>query len=175
MEPVFLAYVLVDTASGDVNALRAYLSEQQGIQIAHPLVGPNDMLCVIQGDGFGGFTRVLNSSLREPISSGKIKHTETMLVFAQQFSGVRGDENTPAGEAAWVFIDIDEGDPSEVINELQKCDGVVHAHPVLGRFDIVAYIKGNTWEGLMKTIDNEIREINAIIHTDTRLVLMNKV
>ena len=52
---------------------------------------------------------------------------------------IRAQENRPAPAAAWLLRDVSVDDPESVIAELLKVPGVVNAHPVLGRYDMIVY------------------------------------
>jgi DNA-binding Lrp family transcriptional regulator len=53
-----------------------------------------------------------------------------------------------------------------------EIDGVVNAHPVVGRYDIIAYVEADSTPELMAMLDKGIRNVKELKKTDTRLVLM---
>ena len=174
--PTFAAYILLDIATHDVEKLREKILSQHSsaIRIVHPIIGPTDMICYVEADGYQEFCNVLDKGIRSLVDTGDIVHTETMLVVAEKFSGLSSNENNPITEAAWLFIDISISNSSIIVEQLEKIDSVLAVHSVIGRYDIIAYIVGDTWKDLMDVLDNQIRHIKEINHTDTRLVLMKK-
>lgn len=176
LNTTFAAYVLLDIAAHNVEDLRDKINNEHSssVKIIHPIIGPTDMICYVETEGYKEFCDVLDNGIRGLVDTGDIVHTETMLIVSERFSGLSPKENNPVTEAAWLFIDISVGDPMPVIEQLQNIDGVMVAHPVIGRYDIIVYVIGDTWKDLMNVLDNNIRHIKEITHTDTRLVLMKK-
>lgn len=173
MDISFAGYVLINLGSNEVEEVRRKLSTVEEVRFVHSLIGPTDLLCYIEADGYGGFCNALDEKIRKMIEGADIQSTETLLVFARQFSGISGAEKLPAGERAWIFTNVTQN-AEEIAQNLKKLPAVVAAHPVLGRYDLVVYIKGNTLFDLMKTLDDDIRNATGVSTTDTRLVLMDR-
>jgi DNA-binding Lrp family transcriptional regulator len=164
-------YVLVQTGSHDVYSVRDRLLKVRGVRIADPLFGPDDLICYLETYAFDDFRIALDRGIRELIDEGVIERTETMVVLPEREDRLaRTEERLRSG--AWLLCDLSVGNPQPVIDELLEFEalGVVSAHPVLGRYDLVVRIKAASIVSLNRTLDEEIRQIKGIRRTDTRLV-----
>ena len=165
-------YVLIRAGTRDVHIVRDKLLSVGPVTIAHALIGPDDLICFLETESPQQFILGLDDGIRRLVDTGLIEHTETMMVLAWEGKGYSGRENRPAPAAAWLFCTISIGDPEAVIEKLFKTTGVVNAHAVIGRYDIIAYVEAASMHELMAIIDKDVRRIKEIRNTDTRLVLM---
>jgi hypothetical protein len=165
-------YVLIRAGTHDVHDLRAKLLQVDGVKVAHALIGPDDLICYLETADHLGFRHALDRGVRKLMDEGLIDHTETMMILGDEGTGYSGEENKPAPAAAWLFCDIAVGDPGPVVKKLKSVDGVVNAHPVIGRYDLIAYVEAQSLDGLMKILDEDIRHVQELKSSDTRLVLM---
>jgi DNA-binding Lrp family transcriptional regulator len=165
-------YVLVRAGTHDVHSVRDELLKIDGVRIAHALIGPDDLICYVETYDPARFRKMLNQGIRRLIIAGLIEHTETLIILSDKGRGYSGEENKPAPAAAWLLCDVSVNDPETVIDELLTKKGVVNAHPVLGRYDMIAYIEATSTDELMRVLDEEVRQVSGIKSTDTRLVLM---
>jgi DNA-binding Lrp family transcriptional regulator len=165
-------YVLVRTGAQNVHIVREELLKVEGLRIVHPLLGPDDLICYLETHNPARFRAALNRGVRRLVNNGLIKHTETMIILAEKGRGYSGAENRPAPAAAWLLCDVEVDDPEIVVESLLGINGVVNAHPILGRHDLVAYIEAPSMDELMRILDEDVRQIAGIKRTDTRLVLM---
>lgn len=165
-------YVLVRAGNHDVHTVREELSKVDGVRIAHALIGPDDLICYVETYDPARFRKMLNHGIRRLVADGLIEHTETMIILSDGGRGYSGDENKPAPAAAWLLCDVSVNDPETVVKELLSTRGVVNAHPVLGRYDMIAYVEATSVDELMRILDEDIRHVKGIRSTDTRLVLM---
>src|ERR1043165_877141 len=124
-------YVLVRTSS-DASRVRDELLKVNGVIIAHPLSGPDQLICYVDTYEPWRFRKVLNQGIRHLIQDGLIEHTETMMIMADSGRGYSGEENRVAPAAAWLLCDVAVADPEAVIQELGSIKAVKNAHPVLG-------------------------------------------
>jgi DNA-binding Lrp family transcriptional regulator len=166
-------YVLIRAGNHDVHTVRNELLKVEGVRIAHALIGPEDLICYVETYDPSRFRKTLNKGIRHLITAGLVEHTETMVILSDKGKGYSGEENKPAPAAAWLLCDVSVSDPETVIDELMTKKGVVTAHPVLGRYDMIAYIEATSMDELMRILDEDIRHIKGIRSTDTRLVFMN--
>ena len=165
-------YVLIRAGAHDVHTVREELSKVDGVRIAHALIGPDDLICYVETYDPSQFRRMLNRGIRQLINAGLVEHTETLIILSDKGRGYSGEENKPAPAAAWLLCDVSVNDPETVIDELLTKKGVVNAHPVLGRYDMIAYVEATSTDELMRILDEDIRTVKGIKSTDTRLVLM---
>ncbi|MGA8612851.1 MAG: Lrp/AsnC ligand binding domain-containing protein [Xanthobacteraceae bacterium] len=165
-------YVLIRAGAHDVHSVREELLKVDGVRIAHALIGPDDLICYVETYDPTQFRKMLNQGIRRLINAGLVEHTETMIILSDKGRGYSGEENKPAPAAAWLFCDVSVNDPETVIDELLTKKGVVNAHPVLGRYDMIAYVEATSTDELMRILDEDIRHVKGIKSTDTRLVLM---
>ena len=137
------------------------------------MIGPEDLICYVETYDPSQFRKTLNKGIRHLITAGLVEHTETMVILSDKGKGYSGEENKPAPAAAWLLCDVSVSDPETVIDELMTKKGVVNAHPVLGRYDMIAYIEATSMnEGSCEILDEDIRHIKGIRSTDTRLVFI---
>lgn len=165
-------YVLTRVGAHDVHTVREELLKVDGVRVAHPLIGPDDLICYLETYDPARFRAALNKGIRRLVKEGLIEHTETMVILAEKGRGYSGDENRPAPAAAWLFCEVSVADPEPVVEELLAIKGVVNAHPILGRYDLIAYVEAASMDELMRMLDDDIRQVKGIKSTDTRLVLM---
>jgi DNA-binding Lrp family transcriptional regulator len=165
-------YVVIRAGTHDVHEVRQKLLEVEGVRIAHALIGPDDLMCYLETRNHQEFRTALDSGVRKLIDEGFIDHTETMMILASEGTGYSGSENKPAPAAAWLLCDISVGDPTPVVKQLLNIAGVINAHSVIGRYDIIAYVEAQSMDELMRILDEDIRRVKEIKGTDTRLVLM---
>ena len=170
--PLTAGYVLLSVRTNDVHKVCSDLLAMEGVILAHPLIGPDDIICFVDTQEPDNFRVVLDKGVRQLVDVGVVEHTETMLILADEGRTYSGDENRPAPAAAWLFCDILVGDPKPVIRDLLDIAEVCNAHPVVGRYDIIAYVEAASMPELMGVLDDKIRHVRGIKKTDTRLVLM---
>ena len=170
--PLTAGYVLLSVRTNDVHRVCKDLLDMEGVIIAHPLIGPDDIICFVDTQEPENFRVVLDKGVRGLVDVGTVEHTETMFILADEGRCYSGAENRPAPAAAWLFCDISVGDPKPVIRDLLEIDEVSNAHPVVGRYDVIAYIEAASMPELMSVLDDKIRHVSGIKKTDTRLVLM---
>src|ERR1700749_4298379 len=134
MEQLFFSagYILIKAGAADVHVVREELLKVDGVRIAHPLIGPDDLICYLETYDPAHFRRALNGGIRQLVERGLIEHTETMIILAEKGHGYSGSENRPAPAAAWLLCEVSVSDPENVISDLLAVRGVVNAHPILG-------------------------------------------
>jgi hypothetical protein len=147
------------------------LLKVDGVKLAHALTGPDDLICYIEAYNPPGFKKTLDQSVRSLITSEVIQHTETLIILADRGLSCSGEENNPAPAAAWIFCNTAASDAETAVDELMAKKGVVNAHPLLGRYDMIAYVEAFSLGELMQIVDG-VRQTKGILSTDTRLVLM---
>lgn len=164
-------YVLIRAATGaDPFRVRDELSNLDVVRIAHTLEGPDNLICYIESYNPHSFRTMLNKGIRRLIDSGLIEHTETLVILSEKGKGYTGKENSPMPASAWLLCDVSVNDPETVIVELRTKKGFVNAHPVLGRYDMVAYFAAASMGELRRILDQDIPQIKGIRTIDTRLV-----
>jgi DNA-binding Lrp family transcriptional regulator len=164
-------FILVRVGPNDVHTVRKELQQIEAVRIAHPLLGPDDLICYVEANPPQQFRRTINRGIRKLMDAGLIEHTETLMIATDMDArGYGGKEDEPTAAAAWLFCDVSVSDPQEVIKELKQKELVVDAHPVLGRYDFIAYIQARSMDELMRVINEDIRQVKGIKNTDTRLV-----
>jgi len=167
-------YLLVDVGQGDVQAAAARLRDLDGVVLAHPLLGPNDIIAYVESPDWERFDALLNGQLRELTTSGTLRRVETRLALLPHESGLANRAQTPPRGSAWVFVDLDTGEPDAVIRKLKAIDVVVSAQAVIGACDIIAYLECGDWAELRDVLDTQVRTLPEVVRTDTRLVLMRR-
>jgi DNA-binding Lrp family transcriptional regulator len=171
-EPFTAGFVVIRAGTHDVHDVRERLLKVTGVRVAHALIGPDDLICYLETYYPREFRIALDEGVRKLVDEGLIEHTETMMILADEGEGYSGEENRPAPAAAWLFCDISVGDPGPAAEKLKAIKGVVNAHSVIGRYDIIAYVEAPSMDELMRILDEDIRHVTEIRTTDTRLVLM---
>jgi DNA-binding Lrp family transcriptional regulator len=164
----FAAYVLVDVGAVNAAAVRDRILEEPDVILAHALIGPNDLIVYVEVDTHAQFIAAIDREVRHLIDAGLITRTETMPVLGDPQPV---DPILPDAISAWVLCTVDIGDPRFVVDALRKTTGVVHAHAVLGRYDILCRLKCRDSQELMDVVDRAIRATPGIRRTDTRYVL----
>ena len=173
-EPI-TGYLLVEAAKGDINAVVAQLRSLDGVQFAHALLGPTDVIAYVETDGWDSFNALLNGSIRALETSGLARHVETRLTVKPSAGSFDSSVQAPPRGSAWIFVDLDQGEPADVIAKLAATDAVVVAHSVIGACDIIVYLECEDWGELRTVLDTQIRTIPEVVRTDTRPVLMRRV
>lgn len=72
---------------------------------------------------------------------------------------------------AYLKISVDAGMEREVCSSLKKLSEVKSADLTTGDQDIIAVIEAGSYEALLKTIVEELRQVKGISSTSTSLVL----
>lgn len=168
------AYVLADIGSANIEEVRERLLRLPHVVLVHGLIGPDDILMYVEAGSYMEFMAVLDKEIRGLMDNGVLKRTETRLVLTSHGRGYTRDHNSPPAGSAWIFFDLDVGDPQTVVDELLRVEGVINAHAVLGVCDVIAYVETEDWRELMVVLDEKIRRVRGVRRTDTRLVLMRR-
>lgn len=169
------AYIFINVGSGDIDQLRSDLLEVEEIHLVHLLIGPTDMIAYVEAGSLSQLRSVLDNDIRGFIDKGRISSTATELIL-QKDGGVGFIKETfiPPLGSAWILVTMSIGDPDKIIHKLLSIDGVINAHAVLGKSDIIVYVETGRLENLVELIDIKIGSIEEIVNTDTRLVLMQQ-
>ena len=165
------AYVLLRIGTADAANIRQRLVNLPGVNLAHTLLGPDDLICYIEAEGIRGYNKVLNAEIRPLIDEGLLQRSETIPVLSERFEGYPGRDFLPVREACWTLINCSVGNVTSVVETLRTIRGVKNAHAVLGRYDLVAYVEADTWKELLVAI-NHVRRTPGISRTDSRIALL---
>ena len=74
---------------------------------------------------------------------------------------------------AYVLITCEEGHEEKIINELSEINDILTTNRVIGPYNILVKIKGETIDTVIKTITSEIKTIDKIQYTLTLKVKHN--
>jgi DNA-binding Lrp family transcriptional regulator len=72
---------------------------------------------------------------------------------------------------AFVLINAEIGSEEEVLNELNKVEGVVEAFIVYGVYDVVTKIRADTMDKLKDIVTWHVRRLNKVRSTLTMIVV----
>jgi DNA-binding Lrp family transcriptional regulator len=72
---------------------------------------------------------------------------------------------------AFVLINAEIGSEEEVLNELNKVEGVVEAFVVYGVYDVVTKIRADTMDKLKDIVTWHVRRLNKVRSTLTMIVV----
>jgi DNA-binding Lrp family transcriptional regulator len=172
-EPIS-GYLLVEAAKGDINAVAAQLRSVDGVQFAHALLGPTDIIAYVETPDWDSFNALLNGSIRALETSGLARQVETRLTVKPSAGSFGSNVQSPPRGSAWIFLDLDQGEPADVVAKLEAIDDVVVAHCVIGGCDIMVYLECEDWGELRTVLDTQVRTIPEVVRTDTRPVLMRR-
>jgi DNA-binding Lrp family transcriptional regulator len=172
-EPI-TGYLLVEAAKGDINTVVGQLRSLDGVQFAHALLGPTDVLAYVETESWEAFNALLNGSIRALETSGQARHVETRLTVKPSAGSFGSSVQAPLRGSAWIFVDLDQGEPADIIVKLETIDQVVAAHSVIGACDIMVYLECEDWGELRTVLDTQVRTIPEIVRTDTRPILMRR-
>jgi DNA-binding Lrp family transcriptional regulator len=157
-----------------IDEVRDRLLTVRDVQIVHELLGSYDLICYVEAKDSQSFLETLDADIGALKDEKLVARTETMMILSKEGRQAQvSDEDQPAEISAWILLDTSVGRQELVIEQLLAIPGVVKAHPVLGRYDIVAYVKAGSLEALQQIIDEQIDEIPQIAFPHTHLVLMN--
>lgn len=70
----------------------------------------------------------------------------------------------------YVTIMVTAGSPRDVLAQIRETDGVTHADPVVGRFDIIAEVEARSEHALLLLVTDELRSLSGVGRTHTCLV-----
>lgn len=72
---------------------------------------------------------------------------------------------------AFIMIRVGAGEHlgwmATVKENVEKMPGVIEAHCVMGRYDVVAKVKVKTWSELVALVGDKIRAIAGVVATET--------
>ena len=74
---------------------------------------------------------------------------------------------------AYVLITCEEGNEEKIINELSEINDIVTTNRVIGPYNILVKIKGETIDTVIDTITSDIKTIDKIQYTLTLKVKHN--
>jgi DNA-binding Lrp family transcriptional regulator len=74
---------------------------------------------------------------------------------------------------AYVLITCEEGHEEKIINELSEINDIVTTNRVIGPYNILVKIKGETIDTVIDTITSDIKTIDKIQYTLTLKVKHN--
>jgi DNA-binding Lrp family transcriptional regulator len=167
--------LLVEAVKGDINAVTAQLRSLDGVQFAHALLGPTDVIAYVETADWDSFNALLNGSIRALETDGLARHVETRLTVKPSAGSFSSSVLSPPRGSAWIFVDLDQGEPADVVARLEAIDDVVVAHSVIGACDIMVYLECEDWGELRTVLDTQVRTIPEVVRTDTRPILMRRV
>ena len=72
---------------------------------------------------------------------------------------------------AYLRINTAVGKEKEVRDALRKIRGIQSADMVTGRYDVIAMVEEESYEGTFKTVLTQVRGIEGIVRTETDLVV----
>jgi DNA-binding Lrp family transcriptional regulator len=72
---------------------------------------------------------------------------------------------------AFVLVNVEAGSEEEVLEEINKIEGVNEAYYSYGVYDIIAKIKAETMEKLRETVTQKVRTISKVRSTLTLIVV----
>ena len=73
--------------------------------------------------------------------------------------------------AAYVLINAEIGSEEEVLNELNKVEGVEEAYIVYGVYDIIARNRADTMDKLKEIVTWHVRRLDKVRSTLTMIVI----
>ncbi|HKO39871.1 MAG TPA: Lrp/AsnC ligand binding domain-containing protein [Nitrososphaeraceae archaeon] len=68
---------------------------------------------------------------------------------------------------AYVLITCEEGSEEKIINELSEINDIITTNRVIGPYNILVKIKGETIDTVIETITSDIKTIDKIQYTLT--------
>ncbi len=68
---------------------------------------------------------------------------------------------------AYVLITCEEGSDEKIINELSEINDIITTNRVIGPYNILVKIKGETIDTVIETITSDIKTIDKIQYTLT--------
>ena len=74
---------------------------------------------------------------------------------------------------AYVLITCEEGHEEKIINELSEINDILTTNRVIGPYNILVKIKGETIDTVIETITSDIKTIDKIQYTVTLKVKHN--
>jgi DNA-binding Lrp family transcriptional regulator len=72
---------------------------------------------------------------------------------------------------AYILIDIRTGEIGEVIRQLRRVDGIVHATMVFGPYDAIAEVEAKDASAIGRIMASEIQPIPGVLDTLTCLAI----
>ena len=166
------AYVMVTVGSADVETVCQQLLEFHQVKVAHPLIGPSDIICYVESDDLASFQETLDVKVRGLVDLGLVDKTLTLMVlqYPRERGLTRHDVNVGRG-SAWILLDLGMANPETTVSQLLEVEGVRVAHAIVGPWDVIAFVETTSWEELRKFLDDRLRQVEGIRKTDTRPVL----
>lgn len=169
------AYMMLETSHADVHSLVSELHRLDGIVLAHPLVGPTDVIAFAEADHLGKLTELIDRRVAHINNIGSAARSETLVLLSANGASYSRQYRVPSTFSAWVLAKTRSGRPYRAVDALRSVRGVVQAHAVFGSVDVIAYVEVESMTELCRIVDAEISAIGDITHADTRMVLSRQV
>ena len=67
----------------------------------------------------------------------------------------------------FILIKVNTGAELEAYNKLIKVDNVVEVYQIFGKYDIIAKILADSFQGIAEIVVHKIRTIEEVIDTET--------
>ncbi len=72
---------------------------------------------------------------------------------------------------AYVMLNLEPGDESQVLGSLRKVAAVEEAHRIYGVYDIIVKVRADTMDKLRETVSKHIRSLDKVRSTLTMIVI----
>jgi DNA-binding Lrp family transcriptional regulator len=71
----------------------------------------------------------------------------------------------------YVFVEVGTRHVSEVLDGLNRIEGVTVAHAVTGRYDVIAQVESEEFFDLANAVLPKVRQLDGVKSTETALVI----
>jgi DNA-binding Lrp family transcriptional regulator len=162
--------------SANAHNVAKKLLAHPNVIFAHPVLGADDLLVMITGATPKEFLAALHGQLRSHFSD---KHDYIVRTRSHTITSYYGEKaitreafDKPSPIEAWMLLRVGVADPAAEIAEiLLKDPRVTAVAPVLGEFDLFAFVEVQSLKELRSVVDETVRGKRHILDTSTLLVL----
>jgi DNA-binding Lrp family transcriptional regulator len=168
----------LQTAPKSANAhnVAKKLLSHPNVIFAHPVLGSDDLLVMIAASSPTEFLGAVHGQLRSHFSDKHDyivrtrSHTITSYYGKKAITREKFDKSSAI--EAWILLRVGVPDPAAEIAEiLLKDPRITAVAPVLGDFDLFAFVEAASLQELRSVVDETVRGKRHILESTTQLVL----
>ncbi len=126
-------------------------------------------------DGFFSLVLKVNDDPESVVSSLKEFDGSLQVAKCELVSDVKTVETKDDFFQSFVFAELDKTKKDEIIAKIDKFDNVAACHTTKGDYDLVAYVQGETFDIIDRTVEDKIRVMDGVLRIkQDRIITLDK-